>query len=156
MFLSPPLQILPILGFLAVVFAKLKHEVLYNVASLLVSLHLLANAITFYILGRHAIFGRNIYLLGTQLPFLAQSLPFPRVQAVESGQNALDSTKLEWGRAVTDSFYAETAETEQYRQNCLTNRHFFGLAALFTVLAESKIWNWPYQILWRPKLAITK
>ena len=95
MFLSPPLQILPILGFLAVVFAKLKHEVLYNVASLLVSLHLLANAITFYILGRHAIFGRNIYLLGTQLPFLAQYLPFPRVQAVESGQNTLDSTKLE-------------------------------------------------------------
>ena len=35
--------------------------------------------------------------------------------------------------------HAETAETERYRQSCVPNRHFFGLAALFTVLAESKI-----------------
>ena len=67
MFLSPPLQIIPFSGFFVMLFAKmkvsikripialcneisLKNEVLYNVAHMLVSLHVLANAITLYIL----------------------------------------------------------------------------------------------------------
>ena len=51
MFLSPPLQLLPFYGLALVFFAKVKNELLYNVAHLLVSLHVLSNAITFYVLG---------------------------------------------------------------------------------------------------------
>ena len=51
MFLSPPLQLLSFYGLAVVLFAKIKNEVLYNVAHQLVSLHVLANAVTFYVLG---------------------------------------------------------------------------------------------------------
>ena len=51
MFLSPPMQLVPLYGLAVILASKLKNEILYNVAHLLVSFHVLANAMTFYVIG---------------------------------------------------------------------------------------------------------
>ena len=123
---------------------------------------------------------RNIYLFGTQLPCLAKVQLLSAVSAVSHSNSNLVRPRcarpykirrvpirmrscrhiLTWLDSLRNAETAERSWTERYRQRCVPNRHFFGLAALFSVLAEShfylKIWNWPYQILWRPKSAVTK
>ena len=52
MFLSPPMQLIPFYGLAVVLGSKLKNEILYNVAHLLVSFYVLANAMVFYVFVR--------------------------------------------------------------------------------------------------------
>ena len=49
MFLSPPMQLIPFYGLAVVLGSKLKNEILYNVAHLLVSFYVLANSLVFYV-----------------------------------------------------------------------------------------------------------
>ena len=49
MFLSPPMQLIPAYGLAVVLGSKLKNEILYNMAHLLVSFYVLANSMVFYV-----------------------------------------------------------------------------------------------------------